>query len=145
RTWFRAQWPDYYSDMTDTQMEQDFLSEAERNRIPSRLLAFESDEVVGTIVLRQRAIGSFPGFEPRLGGLFVVESHRCQGIGTELVRSGMKLAANQGYDTVYATTVVAAGMLERLGWEFIKTVDHRDEQLAVYRCNLRQPPNMASG
>ena len=48
----------------------------------------------------------------------------------------MKLALDQGYATVYATTVAAAGILERLGWEFIKTVVHSDGQLAVYRCDL---------
>ncbi|MFN8382518.1 MAG: hypothetical protein U0V02_11280 [Anaerolineales bacterium] len=31
----------------------------------------------------------------------------------------MKLAREQGYSTVSATTVKAAGILEPLGWEFI--------------------------
>ena len=48
----------------------------------------------------------------------------------------MKLALDQGYETVFATTVVAAGILERLGWEFVKTVIHQDGQLALYRCKL---------
>ena len=48
----------------------------------------------------------------------------------------MKLALDQGYETVYATTVNATGILERLSWEFIKTVIHRDEHLALYRCRL---------
>jgi len=77
-----------------------------------------------------------PEFQPELGGLYVVESRRGHGIATELVRAGMQLALNQGYETVYATTVVAAGILERLGWEFIKTVVHEDGQLALYRCKL---------
>ena len=117
-------------------MEQDFLSEASRDRIPSRLIAFESNELVGTIVLRMQATEILPQFQPGLGGLFVVESHRGHGIGTELIRSGMKLAIDQGYENIYATTVVAAGILERLGWEYIKTVNHQDEQLALYRCKL---------
>ena len=29
----------------------------------------------------------------------------------------MKLALDQGYETVFTTTVVAAGILERLGWK----------------------------
>jgi RimJ/RimL family protein N-acetyltransferase len=134
--WFRAQWPDYYANWSDKEMEQDFLSDTSRDRLPSRLVAFESGELVGTIILRESNPETLPGFEPELGGLYVVESHRGHGIGTELVRAGMKLALDQGYETVHATTVLAAGILERLGWEFVETVTHSDGQLALYRCKL---------
>jgi len=134
--WFRDQWPDYYANKSPEQMEQDFLSEASRDHLPSRLVAFESSELAGTIVLREQGTETLPEYQPELGGLYVVKSHRGHGIGTELVRSGMELARDQGYEAVSATTVVAAGILERLGWEFIKTVNHRGEQLALYRCKL---------
>ena len=134
--WFRAQWPDYYAGRSQEEMEQDFLSDAARDRLPIRLLAFESSELAGTIVLRERGSETLPEFEPELGGLYVVESHRGHGIGTELVRAGMKVALDQGYETVYATTVAAAGILERLGWELIKTVIHQDGPLGLYRCKL---------
>ena len=134
--WFRDQWPGYFADQSDAEMEQDFLSEAARNRIPSRLVAIQSSELVGTIVLRGYAADFLPEFQPGLGGLFVPEAHRRCGIGTELIRSGMELAAAQGHETVYATTRAAAGILGRLGWEFIKTVVHDDERLGLYGCNL---------
>ena len=134
--WFRDQWPDYYANWSPAQIEQDFLEDASRNRLPIRLVAFESNELVGTIVLREQSTEMSPEFQPELGGLYVIESHRVRGIGTELVQAGMKLALDQGYRTVFATTVVAAGILELLGWEFIKTVIHQDGQLALYRCKL---------
>jgi len=134
--WFRAQWPDYYADMSQAEMEQDFLEDTSRDRLPSRLVAFESNELAGAIVLRENGTETLPEFQPELGGLYVVESHRGHGIGTELVRAGMKLALDQGYETIFATTVMAAGILERLGWEFIKTVMHQDGQLALYRRTL---------
>ena len=134
--WFRDQWSDYYADWSQAEMEQDFLEDASRNRLPSRLVAFESNELVGTIVLREHGTETLPEFQPELGGLYVVESHRGHGIGTELVRAGMKLALDLGYETVSATTAAAAGILERLGWKFIKTVIHQNGQLALYRCTL---------
>jgi len=134
--WFRAQWLNYYADMSQEQLEQDFLEDVSRNRLPSRLVAFESNELAGTIVLRENGSETLPEFQPELGGLYVIESHRGHGIATELVRAGMKLALDQGYETVFATTVVAAGILERLGWEFIKTVIHQDGELSLYRCKL---------
>jgi RimJ/RimL family protein N-acetyltransferase len=132
-TWFRAQWPDYYAAMSQAELEQDFLEDASRDRLPIRLVAFESSELVGTIILRVQK-ETAPEFQPELGGLYVVESHRGHGVATELVRAGMQVARNQGYETVYATTVAAAGILERLGWEFLQTVVYQEGPTALYRC-----------
>ena len=134
--WFCDQWPDYYAGWSQAEMEQDFLEDASRDHLPIRLVAFDANEIAGTIVLRENNTETLPEFQPELGGLYVVESHRGRGIGTELVRVGMKLAHDQGYGIVYATTVAATGILERSGWEFVKTVIHSDGQLALYRCKL---------
>ena len=134
--WFRTQWSDYYADMSDEEMTQDFLEDISRTSIPTRLVAFEANEVVGTIVLRGSGTETFPEHEPELGGLYVVETQRGHGIGTDLVQAGMKLARDQGYTAISATTVKAAGILERLGWEFIKTVQYPDGEVSLYRCKL---------
>jgi GNAT superfamily N-acetyltransferase len=134
--WFRDQWPDYYANWSQAEMEQDFLEDTSRNRLPIRLVAFESNELVGTIILREPGAKALQEFRPELGGLYVSESHRRHGIGTQLIRAGMKLALDQGYETVYATTVVAAGILEGLGWEFVKTVIYPDGEVSLYRCKL---------
>jgi len=134
--WFRAQWSEYYANWSQAELEQDFLLDTSRVSLPCRLVAFESGELVGTIILRENGTETLPEFQPELGGLYVVESHRGHGIGTALIRAGMKLALDQGYKTVFATTVAAAGILEHLGWEFIKTVVHQDGQQALYRCKL---------
>lgn len=133
--WFRDQWPEYHANMSQEELEQDFLEDASRDRLPIRLVAFESNELVGTIILREQS-ETAPEFQPELGGLYVVAPHRGHGVGTELVRAGMKLALDQGYETVYATTIAATGILKRLGWEFIKTVMHQDEELLLYQCKL---------
>jgi GNAT superfamily N-acetyltransferase len=134
--WFREQWPAFYANWSQSDFEQDFLEDAHRQHLPIRLLAFESGQLVGTMVLREHR-GETPWeVQPEFGGLYVVESHRGHGIGTALIQAGMNLARNQGYATAYATTVMAAGILERLGWEFIKTEVHQDEQLSLYRCKL---------
>jgi predicted N-acetyltransferase YhbS len=134
--WFRDQWPDYYANQSQEEVERDFLEDVSRNSLPCRLVAFESNELAGTIVLREGGTEMLPEFQPELGGLYVVASHRVNGIATELVRAGMKVARDQGYETIFATTVTAAGILERLGWEFIKNVIHSDGELALYRCKL---------
>ncbi|OGO33440.1 MAG: hypothetical protein A2Z16_01015 [Chloroflexi bacterium RBG_16_54_18] len=136
--WFRAQWPAYYAHQSQADVEHGFQSEAARDGFPLRLIAFESNELAGTIVLREKAIGSLPEFQPGLGGLFVAVSHRSHGIATELIRAGMYTARNQGFEIIYATTAEASGILERLGWSQIKAFIHQDEQLALYQCNLKE-------
>ena len=134
--WFRAQWPAYYSQQSQADVEHEFQSEAARGGLPLRFIAFESDELAGTIVLRKQAIDTLPEYQPGLGGLFVVESHRCHGIATELIRAGMDAARNHGFEILYTTTAEAGGILERLGWRQIKVFIHQDEQLILYQCNL---------
>jgi RimJ/RimL family protein N-acetyltransferase len=134
--WFRTQWPEYYAEYTLEDMAQDFYSEANRTGLDIRLIAFADGELAGTITLRDQATWTLPEYHPGLGGLLVVGQHRGRGIGTELVKAGMKVAQEQGYERVYATTVTARGILERLGWELIQVVRHGDEQLMLYQCEL---------
>ena len=135
--WFRAQWPDYYAERTPTDIAQDFYSEANCSGLPVRLVAFADGELAGTIILRKQALQTLPEYTPGLGGLFVVELCRNLGIGTELVRAGMNVACEKGYKSLYAGTVAASGILERLGWKLVKRVWHGDEQLGLYHCELQ--------
>ena len=130
--WFRDQWPEYYAERTLADIAQDFYLETNRVGLPVRLVAFADGELAGTITLRDQATWTLPECHPGLGGLLVVERYRGRGIGTELVEAGMNVAREQGYERVYATTVTAGGILERLGWKQIQVVSHGDEQLLLF-------------
>ena len=45
----------------------------------------------------------------------------------------MNVAQAQGYERVYATTVAARGILERLGWELVKAFWHDGEEHFLYQ------------
>jgi GNAT superfamily N-acetyltransferase len=134
--WFRAQWPEYYAGRALADIANDFDPEANRDRLPVRLLAFVDGEMAGTITLRDQALQGLPEYQPGLGGLLVVERYRRQGTGTELVRAGMDLAREQGYKELYIATVTARGILDRLGWTMVQAISHDDEQTVLYRCDL---------
>ncbi len=134
--WFLAQWPEYFAERTPADIGEDFSAEANRHGLPVRLVAFSGGELAGTITVRDRAMRILPECQPGLGGLFVVERYRGRGIATELVRAGMILAREQGYERIYAATAAAHGILERLGWHRVRSFSHGDEQLAIYRCEL---------
>lgn len=145
--WFRAQWPAYYAARTPADIAQDFCAEAKRDGLPVRLVAFADGELAGTITLRDQATWTLPAYHPGLGGLLVAAQHRGRGIGSALVSAGMNVAREQGYAQVYATTVTARGILERLGWKLVQTVAHGDEQLLLYGCTLEDDglrPNIES-
>lgn len=120
--WFRAEWPSWFAPQTDAMMAAGFGDEANRDRLPLRLVAFVGEELAGTVVLRDRAVSSLPGYEPGLGGLFVAEGWRGHGVGSELVRAAMSAAAGLGLPTLYAGTATARGLLERLGWVVVAQV-----------------------
>jgi GNAT superfamily N-acetyltransferase len=136
--WFRTQWPEYYAARTLRDIAQDLYLEANRTDLPVRLVAFADGELVGTITLRVSALRAFPEYTPGLGGLFVVEQYRGQGLGTKLVSTGMNLARELGYAKVFTATVAAKSILLRLGWQWIHTVAHGDEQLELYNCELEK-------
>ena len=135
-SWFRSQWPDYFAGRSQALVEDGFRREASRNKIPVRLVALYNGDLVGTVVLRSESMPGESVSGPELGGLYVLESRRRSGIGTELVRAGMHLATDLGLDALTATTNSAAGILVSLGWEFVGLVLHGDEQLNLYRVDL---------
>jgi N-acetylglutamate synthase-like GNAT family acetyltransferase len=134
--WFREQWPGYFGDWSDEEMAADFLEDCSRERLPIRLVAFVSGELAGTIVLRENGNEALQEYQPELGGLYVAGVQRGLGVGSELVAAGMAVARELGFEVVYATTVNAKGILERQGWEFIKTAVKEDGELSLYRCDL---------
>lgn len=142
--WFRAQWPDFFAGRTLDAIAQDFHAEANRNGLPVRLVAFVDGTLAGTVVLRGRAMDALPETTPGLGGLFVTAAHRGRGVGSELVRACMEVARTQGFASLYAGTATADGLLVRLGWEPLKTLQHEDERLTIYVCTFPPPDNLAT-
>jgi predicted N-acetyltransferase YhbS len=134
--WFRAQWPDYYAGRSESDIAQDFVSEAKRDGIPLRLVALVDGELAGTVVLRDRAMNATPEYHPGLGGLFVAAKYRESGIGTALVRSCMDVAREQGFGRIYTATVTAGGIMARLGWEQVQVVSIGGEQQVIYYCEI---------
>jgi N-acetylglutamate synthase-like GNAT family acetyltransferase len=134
--WFREQWPGYFGDWSQEEMAADFLEDCSRERLPIRLVAFVSGELAGTIVLREDGNEALQEYQPEFGGLYGDGVQRGVGVGSELVAAGMAVARELGFEVVYATTVNAKGILERQGWEFIKTAVKEDGELSLYRCDL---------
>jgi GNAT superfamily N-acetyltransferase len=136
--WFLKQWPEYFREKSLDEIESDFYAEANRINIPIRLIALIRGNLAGTIVLRERAFNPLPKYTPGLGGLYVSEPYRQRGIGTELVRTGMKVAKEQGYENIFAGASTAQRIFETLGWEPIASVREGPEQVVLYRYSFEE-------
>jgi GNAT superfamily N-acetyltransferase len=132
--WFQEESPDYFAGWTAEELEQHFQPWLHRDRLPLGLVAFEQGEVVGCIVLREKALDREPAHSPGLGGLHVAERHRGRGIGSALVKAGMDAARALGYEVVYTGTGTAGGILERLGWEPMESLTYHGYPVVLYRC-----------
>lgn len=131
--WFRAQWPDYFAGKSMDAVKSDFRAEANLQNMPVRLLAFVGEDLAGTIVLRKCALNSLPEYTPGLGGFFVTENYRRRGVGSELIKAGIKVTREHGYESLFAGTSTAHTLFESLGWEPIRQTMEGQEIVVIYR------------
>jgi predicted N-acetyltransferase YhbS len=138
--WFYGDGTGFYAGRTFADVEESYRAEANRDRIPLRLVAVENGEIVGTVVLREQAGWSTPDLAPGLGGLFVREESRGRGIGTSLIQACVQTAKSLGFDRLFATTATAHVLFRRAGWrEAGQSSDHCGKPLAVFRWDGKEP------
>lgn len=90
-----------------------------RDRIPIAFVAFDGEEPVGSTLLVERDMETHRELTPWLAGVYVVPTHRGQGVGAVLVRHTVRQAAALGMDRLYLHTETARGFYEKLGWRAI--------------------------
>lgn len=131
--WFKAEWAEYYTDRSQDDVAHELSDDLNYDHIPIRLVAFVDGTLAGGIVLREQVVSTEPMYTPGLGGLLVAQTYRHQGVGTELVQAGMKLAERLGYPVIYTTTNSARSIIEKLHWERLGTVSIHGEEIGLYR------------
>ena len=127
--WFKAQWPEHYEGRGVPDIERDFREA----RLPV-LVAYQDTAAIGTVALRPQALDGFAHLAPGLGGLYVSQGHRGRGVGSALVREAMRIARQLRHREMYAATVHAGRLFERLGWQAAQSVRQGSQDIAVYRC-----------
>jgi GNAT superfamily N-acetyltransferase len=124
---FEREWPDHYAAQ----------GEAERDLAANTwLVAIEDVSPIGVIALRPRVLPEIEHLTPALGGLWTDPAHRRQGVGLALIEAAMALARSQGHRRLYTATEAAAGLLDRLGWLMIDTVEHDGAPIRIFAMDL---------
>lgn len=131
--WYRAEWSDWFANTSLEEIEADFASVANKDRLPLGLVALDSTvQVVGVCSLRDDPFEPYLHAGPWLRGLYVHRPWRGQGIAGELIRAAELHAARLGISRLYAATGTAVGIFERAGWLGFDEVRHEQQMLTIF-------------
>ena len=114
--WFHREWSYLYPQRTRQDVARSISERIKRTTIPLALLAFEGDELLGTVCLKTRDMDNRPELTPWLAGLYVKDVWRRRGVGSALVRAIETCAREIGVERLYLYTPEAERFYTGLGW-----------------------------
>lgn len=114
--WFYEEWSYLHPDRTLADVMQLMSERAHTNRIPIALVAFEGQELLGTVCLKVHDMDARLDLTPWLAGLYVSAPRRRQGIGAALVSAIEKTAHDLDVGKLYLYTPESELFYSRLGW-----------------------------
>ncbi|MGP1396208.1 MAG: GNAT family N-acetyltransferase [Inquilinaceae bacterium] len=139
--WFVEAWPSWYGPGGPGDVRQDIADACQRDALPLCVVALDADDaVLGTAALKTDSLGSELGVGPWLAAWLVHPAHRRLGVGTALVGAIEAQATRLGFDALYITTALAAGMLRRRGWEPFGAARAPDGPIPIHRRRLVSGP-----
>ncbi|TAM43498.1 MAG: GNAT family N-acetyltransferase [Gammaproteobacteria bacterium] len=114
--WFYQEWAYLHPDRTLEDVERLIGERTNITKIPVALVAFEGDELLGTVCLKVHDMDTRLDLTPWLAGLYVAVAWRRKGIGTALVSAIEKKARELQVEKLYLYTPESEGFYSRLEW-----------------------------
>ena len=103
-----------------------------KNKLPLTFIAFDDNELVGTIGLWRSDLVSRQDLYPWLSALYVREDYRGKNIGQELQRFLIEYCKNAGFSEIYLYTDLH-NYYEKTGWEYIEDgVEFSGGRMKIY-------------
>jgi len=99
--------------------------------IPTTLVAFENDTVLGSASLVQNDLMSHPHLTPFMASVYVGEPYRRRGVASALVEQMVTAAGQLGVAKLYLITPDQQALYARLGWGAEEVVDYRGERVTL--------------
>ncbi len=134
--WFLHEWRDFYGDKKWEDVAQTFYHRLNRSKLPLALVAFEERQPLGTISLLEESISTRKHLTPWLGGLYVREGVRGQGIGKQLIEAAVSEARELGIEQLFIGIRQAEDYYLKLRWERVERMDYYGEVLTIMRFDL---------
>ncbi len=104
--------------------------------LPTALVAFQGDLVLGTAALKPEDLDIRSHLTPWLGGVFVLPEHRGQGIASLLVIRMIAEAQALGLTQVYLWTSSSESLYARHGWKVFERAPYHGLQICIMHRRL---------
>ncbi len=114
-----------------------------RERIPATYIAFDADELLGSVTLNDHDMSTRPDLSPWLAGLYVIPARRKQGIGSALVDHAVRSASWMGVTRLYLYSESARGLYDKLGWHHIRDEYYEGQTVSIMFMDMS--PNQHAG
>ena len=115
--WFYKEWAYLNPGRTLADVEQLIRERTNTDKIPIALVAFDHQELLGTVCLKVHDMDTRLDLSPWLAGLYVAAPRRQQGIGATLVAAIENKAIELGIDKLYLHTPESETFYSKLGWQ----------------------------
>ena len=129
--WFYAEWSYLVPGRSEQDVAASIAERATRRGIPIALVAFEGDELIGSVCLKLSDMDTRPELTPWLAGLYVKESWRNRGVGSALVKAIEKQALEQGVKQLFLYTPESERFYAALGWQVLERTDYHDVPVTI--------------
>ncbi|HEX4153591.1 MAG TPA: GNAT family N-acetyltransferase [Steroidobacteraceae bacterium] len=125
---FAEEWP-----APSTLIAARFHESAQREGLPSTLVALDGSDVLGTVSLGTRSVHSRPDLGPWLMALYVRPQNRRAGLGSALIAAAERQARAFELPRLYAGTSGAQSLFLRCGWSLLECVNEAGEPCSIFR------------
>jgi len=104
--------------------------------LPTALVAFEGDSVMGTAALKPQDLDIRGHLTPWLGGVFVVPQHRGRGVASSLITRLVTEAQDLGLAELYLWTPSSESLYARYGWKVFERASYHGLQICIMHRRL---------
>jgi len=137
--WFYKEWAYLHPGKTLADVERLIGERINTNKIPLALVAFENQELIGTVSLKVNDMDTHLDLSPWLAGLYVSAPLRRKGIGATLVSAIEKKACELGIERLYLHTPESETFYSKLGWQVKERVKYHGYPVCVMQKIVLQP------
>lgn len=129
--WFYEEWAYLHPERSYADVERLMTERAQKGSIPLALVAFEGEELLGTVCLKAHDMDTRLELTPWLAGLYVSEQRRRQGIGEALVSSIEREASELGISKLYLYTPESESFYAKRGWQVKERTEYHGHPVSL--------------
>lgn len=124
--WFYEEWAYLHPERTYADVERLISERAQMGKIPVALVAFDGEELLGTVCLKVHDMDTRLDLTPWLAGLYVSAPRRHEGIGTAFVSAIEMEASKFNVNKLYLYTPESESFYAKRGWQIKERTEYHD-------------------